>query len=70
MNSNQPVFQLFGLDVMLDTDLKPWLLEVNSHPSMFPNKTGVIFVKHLFHRHSGTVTSMEWDFISVLMSAL
>jgi len=32
-------YKLFGLDVMLDSNLKPWLLEVNSHPSMFPNKT-------------------------------
>ena len=33
-------YKLLGLDVMLDTELKPWLLEVNSFPSMFPHTTG------------------------------
>ena len=27
-------FQFFGLDFLLDQDLKPWLLEVNATPSM------------------------------------
>ena len=33
-------YKLLGFDVMLDEDLKPWLLEVNSFPSMFPDKIG------------------------------
>ena len=33
-------YKLFGFDVMLDEELKPWLLEVNSFPSMFPDQTG------------------------------
>ena len=27
-------FEIFGLDIMVDADLRPWLIEVNTNPCL------------------------------------
>lgn len=34
ITNNPNCFEVYGFDVMLDSDLKPWLIEVNASPSM------------------------------------
>lgn len=46
-------FELFGFDFMIDDDLKVWLIEVNSGPSLSESNK---FLSKLLHRMMGSLT--------------
>ena len=38
--SRTPCFQVLGFDILLDSDAKPWLIEINDHPSLRIDRDG------------------------------
>lgn len=40
-------FEVFGVDMLIDTDYRPWLVEVNAVPSLARKVTGPLYRCHV-----------------------
>ena len=59
MINDDRCFELYGFDVMIDEDMKPWLIEVNSSPSMSANTPSDYQTKLALLEDTFTILDME-----------
>ena len=52
-------FELYGFDVLLDDNLKPWLIEINASPSMTANTPSDYEIKLSLLEDTFTILDME-----------
>ncbi|CAN0211353.1 unnamed protein product, partial [Discosporangium mesarthrocarpum] len=52
-------FELYGYDVLVDSDLNPWLLEVNASPSLSAENPSDLALKSKLISHVLDVVDME-----------
>jgi len=62
MINDRHCFELYGYDVMLDEDLRPWLIEVNASPSMSVDSAGDRALKTALFQDVLNVVDMERRF--------
>jgi tubulin polyglutamylase TTLL1 len=46
MSSDRHCFECYGYDIIIDADLKPWLIEVNASPSLSGTTSADRIMKH------------------------
>lgn len=52
-------FEIYGYDILVDADLKPWLIEVNASPSMMTDTAADFKLKYNLVYDALTLTDME-----------
>lgn len=52
-------FEIFGFDILIDSDLKPWLLEVNLSPSLAPDSPLDMTIKTQLLTDSFNITAIR-----------
>jgi tubulin polyglutamylase TTLL9 len=52
-------FELYGYDILIDEELKPWLLEVNASPSLTPSSQEDFELKFRVLSHMLDVLDLE-----------
>lgn len=57
--SRYSCFELFGFDVLLDAELRPWLLEVNISPSMRASSSNDYAIKEPLIRDTLNLTGLR-----------
>lgn len=59
MIQDKHCFELYGYDIMIDSDLKPWLIEVNASPSLSANTSNDYDMK--FALLDDTLTILDFE---------
>jgi tubulin polyglutamylase TTLL9 len=57
--SDRHSFEMYGYDVLVDADLKPWLIEVNASPSLTANTPADYAMKLALLHDTMAVVDME-----------